>query len=46
MADFWEEILEGASGFGDYLTNTGSGGALEDFTSGFKNANGTYRSFR
>ena len=42
MADFWEEILEGASGFGDYLTNTGSGGALEDFTSGFKNADGTY----
>ena len=42
MADFWEEILEGASGFGDYLTNTGSGGALEDFTSGFKNDDGTY----
>jgi len=42
MADFWEEILEGASGFGNYLTNTGSGGALDDFTSGFKNDDGTY----
>ena len=42
MADFWEEILEGASGFGDYLTNTGSGGALEDASAAFKNADGSF----
>jgi len=42
MADFWEEILEGAAGFGDYLTNTGSGGALDDLSGAFKNPDGTY----
>jgi hypothetical protein len=36
MADFWDEILEGASTFGNYLTNTGSGGALEDVGSAFQ----------
>ena len=41
MADFWEEILEGAAGFGDYLTNTGSGGALDDLSGAFKNPDGT-----
>ena len=41
MADFWEEILEGASGFGDYLTNTGSGGALDDVTDIFQKDDGS-----
>jgi hypothetical protein len=36
MASFWDEILEGASNFGNYLTNTGSGGALEDVGSAFQ----------
>ena len=42
MADFWEEILDGAKGFGDYLTNTGSGGALDDASAAFKNQDGTF----
>ena len=41
MADFWEEILKGASGFGNYLTNTGSGGALDDVTDIFQKDDGS-----
>jgi hypothetical protein len=41
MASFWDEILKGASNFGNYLTNTGSGGALEDVGSAFQNEDGS-----